>query len=129
MCAITVLVQPRRDATVRFNSPFLRNQHALVSYPRSSGQLIYPVKLAVFYLPVGGMDLGISRGAAVVDRCFDCRIRWYGHALLTGRLLWIWDAGWPVIGLIQVGAQARADRYTYLSQSVCASPDMVGGRV
>ncbi len=40
---------------------------------------------------------------------------WWRRYLAVG---WLWYLGMlvPVIGLVQVGAQARADRYTYLTQ-------------
>ena len=83
------------------------------------GQFFYPAGLAVFYphpqdaLPiwkiVGALLLlvGISAGVLACRR--KCPY------LLVG---WFWYLGMlvPVIGLVQVGAQAMADRYTYLPQ-------------
>src|SRR5208337_3603924 len=42
-------------------------------------------------------------------------LAWRRRCLAVG---WLWYLGMlvPVIGLVQVGAQARADRYTYLTQ-------------
>src|SRR5208337_4663909 len=42
-------------------------------------------------------------------------LAWQRRYLAVG---WFWYLGMlvPVIGLVQVGAQARADRYTYLTQ-------------
>ena len=52
------------------------------------------------------MLAGISLGALVA---------WRRPYLLVG---WLWYLGMlvPVIGLVQVGSQAMADRYTYLPQ-------------
>jgi tetratricopeptide (TPR) repeat protein len=82
-------------------------------------QMIWPARLAVFYphpghtLPVWEIVLAIvllllASAAAIALR----RKRPY---FLTG---WFWYLIMllPVIGLIQVGSQGHADRYTYLSQ-------------
>ena len=93
-----------------------RAENALVSYCRYGGKLFWPGHLAVFYpFPAhwpryqiclaGGLLAGIS---ALV---FVLRTR---HPyLLTG---WLWYCGTlvPVIGLVQVGGQAMADRYAYI---------------
>jgi tetratricopeptide (TPR) repeat protein len=91
--------------------------NALASYAAYILNLFWPVDLAVFYpyhiaLPVwqvaGALALltGITFLALVAAR----RCPW----LPVG---WFWFLGMllPVIGILQVGAQARADRYTYLS--------------
>jgi tetratricopeptide (TPR) repeat protein len=94
-----------------------RIRNALVSYAVYILNLFWPVDLAVFYpyhitLPVwqvaGALVLlaGITFLVLVAAR----RCPW----LPVG---WFWYLGMllPVIGILQVGAQARADRYTYLS--------------
>ncbi len=94
-----------------------RIENALVSYAAYILNLFWPADLAVFYpcqtaLPVwqvaGALVLlaGITLIVFVVAR----RCPW----LPVG---WLWYFGMllPVIGIVQVGAQARADRYTYLS--------------
>ena len=94
-----------------------RLANALVSYVAYLGQLFCPLGLAVLYvhpqdtLPiwkiVGALLtlIGISAGVGVLWR--KCPY------LLVG---WLWYLGMlvPVIGLVQVGEQAMADRYTYL---------------
>lgn len=83
------------------------------------GQLFWPANLAVLYpFPSHGTPLwrfvtavvvllGVSLAAVLLRRS-----RPY---LLMG---WLWYLGTlvPVIGLLQVGTQAHADRYTYLTQ-------------
>ena len=94
----------------------LRVENALVSYAMYIIKTFWPSRLAVFYpypqhLPAWQIALaflllaGIS--AAVLR---ERRSRPY---LTVG---WLWYLGTlvPVIGLLQVGAQARADRYMYL---------------
>jgi protein O-mannosyl-transferase len=96
-----------------------RVANALVSYVVYLEKFVYPVGLAVFYphpeqaLPawkIAGACLllaGISTGVLAWRRRHPY--------LLVG---WFWYLGMlvPVIGLVQVGSQAMADRYTYLTQ-------------
>jgi tetratricopeptide (TPR) repeat protein len=97
----------------------VRIGNALVSYVAYLGQMIYPVGLSIHY-PHPGSGLAfwkivaatillLSISAAAVA---NWRKRpWF----LVG---WFWYLGMlvPVIGIVQVGSQARADRYTYLPQ-------------
>ena len=76
----------------------------------------YPVELAVFYPhqahPV--WQRGLEALAALLAVSWLCfRARRQRPYLLIG---WLWFVGTlvPVIGLVQVGGQAYADRYTYL---------------
>ena len=96
-----------------------RIANALVSYVAYLGQFFYPVGLAVFY-PHPGLDLPLWKvvGAVVVLACISagalaCRRRY--PYLLVG---WLWYLGMlvPAIGLVQLGLQAMADRFTYLPQ-------------
>jgi tetratricopeptide (TPR) repeat protein len=81
--------------------------------------MFWPARLAVFYphpnnrLPVWEILLAIAfLAAATVSALFLRKKRPY---ILTG---WFWYLGMlvPVIGFVQVGEQAHADRYTYLPQ-------------
>jgi tetratricopeptide (TPR) repeat protein len=118
-CVITVFAQ---DETIQTFEKFplsLRVGNALISGVAYLRQMFWPAKLAVLYpfnageVGVSGVVLslvvlaGISMGAFVLRR--RCPY------LLTG---WLWYLIMlaPVIGIVQVGAQARADRYTYLPQ-------------
>ena len=94
-----------------------RAENALVSYADYLGQTFWPVDLAAFYPhPYGGLSILRIAGAAALLAAVtglaahQAKRRPY---LLVG---WLWFLGMlvPVIGLIQVGRQARADRYTYL---------------
>ena len=96
-----------------------RIANALISYVTYVGQLFYPVKLAVLYplsshalatRQVAGALLLLAVVTAGVAVCWRRR-PW----LLVG---WCWYLGMlvPVIGLVQVGEQSMADRYTYLPQ-------------
>lgn len=114
----TYLVQRAGGAFETLSSLSIETRvaNALVSYVVYIAQMFWPMKLAVLYpypssLPgsravIAGMAIaGIS---ALVLRLFNR----FPH-LAVG---WFWYLGTlvPVIGLVQVGVQAHADRYTYL---------------
>jgi tetratricopeptide (TPR) repeat protein len=97
----------------------LRFNNAVVSYIAYIWQMLWPVKLAVFYphpenrLPLWEILLALAGLIAIsVAGIVLRRKRPY---VITG---WLWYLGMlvPVIGVIQVGWQGRADRYTYLPQ-------------
>jgi Tfp pilus assembly protein PilF len=119
-CVATSLAQ--RAALARFDSlPFgSRTANALVACAAYMGQLFYPVGLAVFYPhPGDGRPIGQIAGAllllAVITAAAAVCWRRTRPYLLVG---WFWYLGMlvPVIGLVQVGQHAMADRYTYLPQ-------------
>jgi len=95
-----------------------RLSNALVSYVRYVGKTIYPTRLAVLYplrleglpvwQPIVSFVLLVAVSIAVI---YAVRKRPF---FLVG-WLWFLITLVPVIGLVQVGIQAMADRYTYLS--------------
>ena len=97
----------------------LRVGNALMSYVMYMGQMFWPSGLAVLYpFTAGGVGISGAVGSAVLLAGISVGVfvlRRRRPYLLTG---WLWYLLMlvPVIGLVQVGAQARADRYTYLPQ-------------
>jgi tetratricopeptide (TPR) repeat protein len=91
--------------------------NAVVSYARYLGKTFWPVSLSVFY-PYPAKGLSVSAiawaGALLVAITAFVLIRLRKSPWLA--LGWFWFLGTllPVIGLVQVGAQAMADRYSYL---------------
>jgi protein O-mannosyl-transferase len=113
----TVLAQSRGGAVQNFEMLSLsqRAANAVVSYFMYIAQMLWPVNLIAYYhyeppavwiVAVGIVVLGAVSGLAL-------RIAKRHPFLLVG---WIWYLCTllPVIGLVQVGAQSRADRYTYV---------------
>jgi tetratricopeptide (TPR) repeat protein len=95
----------------------LRVGNAIVAYTRYLVMMVWPAGLAVFYphpgpaLPAWQVLLSLVTLLAISGAAaFWGRQRPY---LLVG---WLWYLGAlvPVIGIAQVGAQALADRYTYV---------------
>lgn len=118
MCVITLVVQRHAGAAATSEQlPFtLRSENALISYGRYLGMFFWPTNLAVFYpLPASwamSWVLGVVVLLAVIS-WFVFVQRKSRPFLLVG---WLWFLGTliPVIGLVQVGDQALADRYMYL---------------
>jgi pentatricopeptide repeat protein len=119
--AVTLMAQHSRTALAIGDSiPLpLRLANAVVSYVRYLGMLAWPVDLAVLYphpnLPGGepwaawqiaGAGLALIAISAAVLRKREHRYQ---------RVGWFWYLGTlvPVIGIVQAGWQAMADRYTY----------------
>jgi tetratricopeptide (TPR) repeat protein len=118
-CVVAVVMQGR--AIKSFDEyPFgLRLANAVVSVAIYIWQMFFPARLAVFYpYPAHGLP-GMEVGIAVLALAGISAAAWHWRRtrpyLLTG---WLWYLGMlmPVMGLIQIGAQAHADRYTYLPQ-------------
>ena len=97
-------------------APGLRIANALVSYVSYMTKTFFPKSLAVYYpFPEAGLPLWepiVSLFVlAVITAAVICLAK--RRYLVTG---WLWYLGTllPIIGLVQVGLQAMADRYTYL---------------
>jgi pentatricopeptide repeat protein len=94
-----------------------RIANALVSYVKYIGKLVWPSDLAVFYPP---SHSNLSNAATAI--CAFIFIVISAISIYIGRrkkyiaVGWLWFAGTlvPMIGLIQVGDQAMANRYMYL---------------
>ena len=96
-----------------------RINNAVVSYVLYIWQMLWPVNLAVFYPhPENRVPLWEIVSCLLLLICITAvaiALRKQRPYFVTG---WLWYLGMlvPVIGLVQVGWQGRADRYTYLPQ-------------
>ena len=96
---------------------WLRANNALQSYVAYLGQAFWPRGLAVLY-PLRGRSFTPREAALAGLTLLAITV----VVLLLSRRRAFWGVGWfwylgtlvPVIGLVQVGSQAMADRYTYL---------------
>jgi protein O-mannosyl-transferase len=115
----TIIAQRDALSTVEQVPLTWRVNNALVSYCIYVGKMFWPSKLGVFYPLPQNLFPWWQVALAVVLLLFGSvvAIRWRGMRpyLFTG---WFWYLGMlvPVIGIIQVGMQSRADRYTYLPE-------------
>jgi len=118
MSVVTFVVQSQGGAMTGVTSLPLgaRVGNALISYCRYLGKLFRPVDLVACYWHPGQWPLGkvlLAAGVILgISAVVWAQRRRYPYLLMG----WFWFLGMlvPVIGLVQVGEQAMADRYTYL---------------
>ncbi|MHC4423964.1 MAG: tetratricopeptide repeat protein, partial [Planctomycetota bacterium] len=117
---VTFIVQRKGGAVPTMEALGLKSRfyNAIVSYISYIVKMIWPGKLGVLYPhPAGGLSMAKVVSCALllmlVTVCFIYLTRWRRYPLVG----WFWYVGTlvPVIGLVQVGVQARADRYTYIT--------------
>ena len=116
-CVLTVAAQRQGFAVVSMAGLPLSHRiaHVLVSYVHYLGAMLLPRHLAAHY-PYSAVPPLEVAGAAILLALLTllaCRTAARRPYLMVG---WLWYLGTlvPVIGLVQVGDQAWADRYTYL---------------
>jgi len=114
---VTFLVQQRGGTVTDIESlPLgLRLQNVLVSYAAYVGMTLWPARLAAFYpYPASfpAWQVVGAFGLLVATSLLAWVVRRHGY-LPVG---WLWYLGTlvPVIGFVQVGNQALADRYMYV---------------
>jgi protein O-mannosyl-transferase len=118
-CIATLLIQLYSEGAIDQLPLTWRLNNATVSYVAYVWQMFWPARLAAFYphpndqLPLWQVLLAI----AFLISVSLLAIQWRRERpyIFTG---WFWYVGMlvPVIGFVQAGEQARADRYTYLPQ-------------
>lgn len=93
-----------------------RAMNAVVSYMLYIRKLLLPTDLSVFYpqMTISWWQASLAATFLIVVTGFVCRYYKKHPYLIVG---WLWFLGTlvPVIGLVQVGRQAMADRYAYVS--------------
>lgn len=138
-CIITVVAQSSVGAVAalqRFPLP-VRVGNAMVAYVSYIGKMIWPANLSFFY-PSRGSELQSEAvlGAVLVLAAISIvavRAMRRSPYLMTG---WLWYLVTlvPVIGIVQVGEQSMADRYTYIPfiglfvMLAWGVPDLLAGR-
>ena len=97
-------------------SPGLRIENALTSYVIYIGKMFWPTGLAMFYMyPDSVAAWQVACAAAILLGVSGLALyTWRSHPYFVAGWFWYLGTLVPVIGLVQVGAQARADRYTYI---------------
>ncbi|MFP6630546.1 MAG: tetratricopeptide repeat protein [Myxococcota bacterium] len=116
MCVVTLIVQQGSMASVEHFPAWLRIQNASLAYVEYVQRAVWPTGLIAMYPLARSAGNQVFWSGVVVVLCTALAVRslpsrpWY----FVG---WFWYVGvlFPVIGLVQVGAQATADRYTYLA--------------
>ncbi len=114
-CAVTYLAQASGGA-VWGTSLQERLANAVIAYARYVVKLFWPDHLAIVYSPPGHWPAVQVIGALVLLILWTVPILLYLRRCPYLFVGWFWFLGTlvPTIGLIQVGAQSMADRYTYI---------------
>ena len=117
-CVLTFLAQRSGESVVALDSVSLgyRLENAPLAAAGYVQKIFWPAGLCAIYpLPDKIPALPVALSVAVLLLISAAAWRWRGSRpyFITG---WLWFLGTlvPVIGLVQVGGQAMADRYTYL---------------
>jgi tetratricopeptide (TPR) repeat protein len=117
-CVVTFQVQQRGGSVLDVNNlpVAARVANALMSYVRYLGKMLWPEHLAALYLrkvPWPVWQVGLAAAALLAVSVAVIRLARRRPYLAVG---WFWYVGTlvPVIGLVQVGMQTMADRYTYI---------------
>src|SRR6266567_746520 len=114
---VTLLVQREKAMPALDKVPiFLRLENAVLAYVAYIGKMFSPTGLAVIYpynLHPSAIRALLSLATLVVVSAAVIRIGRHKPYLFTG---WFWFLITlaPVIGIVQVGSQSMADRYTYV---------------
>lgn len=115
---LTVWAQHSMGAVQSINqfSIFMRIQNAVLSILKYISKLFWPHPLVVFY----PYNQYISMFSFILGLVFILLVTFYFLRKIERKYLlvgWLWFLGTliPVIGIVQVGTQAMADRYTYIT--------------
>jgi tetratricopeptide (TPR) repeat protein len=118
-CVVTFLAQLQSQAVATFDTFPLtaRLGNALLAYVGYLGNMLWPLNLAAYY-PHPGADVSLAEvlAAGLLLGIVTWLVLGPGRPWPYLRVGWLWYLGTlvPVIGLVQVGGQAMADRYTYI---------------
>lgn len=117
-CIVTYIVQQKGGAVKSIEQFPLpdRIANTFVSYETYLFKTIWPGNLAIYYPHPGSWPIWHTVGAILLLVAVTFAVVWNMRKfpyLATG---WFWFAGTliPVIGIVQIGTQAMADRYTYV---------------
>jgi len=116
-CLVTIWAQDQATGSLE-QLPFTwRLNNAAVSYIEYVRQTFWPARLAVFYPypnnPLSIWKVTLASAFLLTVSAIAIFLRKKRPYVLTG---WFWYVGMlvPVIGIVQIGEQGHADRYTYL---------------
>jgi tetratricopeptide (TPR) repeat protein len=117
-CVVTFLAQQQVGAVHSLEALPLgfRVANAVISYVRYPAMMLWPGGLAVLYPAPAAWPLEEVLGAALLLAGVTAFVLWQLKRAPYLAVGWFWYLGMlaPVIGIVQVGNQAMADRYMYL---------------
>jgi Flp pilus assembly protein TadD len=114
---VTIAAQKSGGAVTHnlVNAPGLRLENAIVSYALYIAKAVWPARLAILYPYPHSLPLWkVLLSALLLITVTVLVVKYREHRYLP--VGWFWYVGTmiPMIGLMQVGNQAMADRYAYL---------------
>ncbi len=120
--AVTLLAQSRGGsvASAPMLPPAARIGNAFLSTSTYLGKTLWPARLAAVYphpgLGAGGVPAWPAAASALLVAALTALVLWQRRRRPVLAVGWLWYLVTllPVIGLVQVGLQGMADRYTYL---------------
>ncbi len=118
--AVITLIAQKGGGAVRSLealSPWDRAGNAILAYAGYIAKMFRPIELAIFYpLRPEGITGPRVGGAALLIASVTVLVFLWGRSRPYFLVGWLWYLGTliPVIGIVQVGSQAMADRYTYI---------------
>lgn len=118
LSVVTVFVHLRSGVISSFSKLplWIRIENALVSYISYLAKMLWPASLAILYPYRMSLPFWKVAGAALlligITSLAICARKKHPYGIVG----WMWYLGTlvPVIGLVQAGPQAMADRFTYL---------------
>jgi len=117
-CLVTVVAQSAGGALTPVERLSLHDRvaNALMAYLKYIGMAFWPAGLAVYYPYPTALPAWQWIGAAMTLAVVSAVVLWQRRRrrYLLGGWLWFLGTLVPVIGVVQVGTQAMADRYTYI---------------
>ncbi len=115
---ITYIAQQKGGAVedLQYLSLPARLANAVISYCSYIGKAIWPADLAVLYPHPGMLPPWQVLGAVLLLTVITLLVIYAAKQFPYLAVGWLWYLGTliPVIGIVQVGVQAMADRYTYV---------------
>lgn len=139
-CVLTFMAQRTGGAVATLEKwPLaVRITNAILAYSLYVYKMVFPFRLAVFYPHPGKIPpfphIFAAAAFLIITSIFVLRKRKSYPYLLVG-WLWFLITLVPVIGIVQVGMQAMADRYTYITLTglfliiAWGVPDLVASRL
>jgi tetratricopeptide (TPR) repeat protein len=136
-CILTIVAAQKTGAVVPLEGYTLgsRIANALVSYVRYIEKMVWPRHLAVLYPYQEMLPIWKVLGSGLLLVCISLLVIRAARKLPYLVVGWFWYLGTliPVIGIVQAGPQALADRFTYVPliglfiMMVWGVPDILAG--
>jgi Flp pilus assembly protein TadD len=118
VCVTTYEIQKKAAQMASFELLGLTERigHAVMGYVNYLGKLFWPAKLSVIYpyAKIGDATEVWLAAALLLAISILCLLQFSRRPCLAIGWFWFLIASLPIIGLVQVGGAAMADRYTYL---------------